>query len=241
MGRLASGLVIASMLVSGAVSAQSAAPAADAARAELARERRRLAADTARLSEISRRLETALSQLSSSSRAVSDAVSRADSGPDDLARREEQVAEAEQDVRALLEKRRLAADRILDRKRSIALLEAELSGRKPADTVSGRWAVTVEPGEQRGVFQLTLQGTLVSGEYTLEGGYSGSLRGTLINDRLRIERVDSKLGFTAVFVGRMARDGNTIGGTWESSNFGQGGPGSGLWQAVREEEKEESK
>ena len=88
---------------------------------------------------------------------------------------------------------------------------------------------------------MTLDGTLISGEYTLEGGHSGSLRGTFINDRLRVERVDSKLGFTAVYFGRLARDGNTIGGTWESTNFGTGGPGSGRWQAVREEEKEEPK
>ncbi|MGH9399935.1 MAG: hypothetical protein ACRD00_06175 [Thermoanaerobaculia bacterium] len=237
MGRLAAALVIAAVLVSGVTAAQST----EATRAELVRERRRLAADTTRLSDISRRLETALSQLGSASRAVAEGVGRADSGPDELARREEAVADAEQDVRSLLEKRRLAADRILDRKRSIALLEAELSARKPADAISGRWTITVEPGEQKGVFQLTLQGTLVSGEYTLEGGYAGSLRGTLINDRLRMERVDSKLGFTAVYVGRMARDGTTIGGTWEATNFGQGGPGSGRWQAVREDEREESK
>lgn len=237
MGRFVSALVMTAVLAPPA----GAADAADAARAELARERRRLAADITRLSDTSRRLESALSLLASASRAVADAVGRADSGPDEMARREEGVADAEQDVRSLLEKRRLLADRVLDRKRSIAMLEADLAARKPADSISGRWAVSIEPGEQRGVFRMTLAGTLVSGEYTLEGGYSGSLRGTLINDRLRVERVDSKLGFTAVYIGRMARDGNTIGGTWESTNFGSGGPGSGRWQAVREEDKEESK
>jgi opacity protein-like surface antigen len=237
MDRFVTALVMAAMLAPPA----GAADAADATRAELSRERRRLAADTTRLSDTSRRLETALSTLASASRAFAEGTARADSGGDELSRREEAVAEAEQDVRSLLEKRRLLADRILDRKRSIGMLEAELGAKKPADTITGRWAVTVEPGEQRGAFRMTLDGTLVSGDYTLEGGYSGSLRGTLINDRLRLERVDSKLGFTAVYVGRMARDGATIGGTWESTNFGTGGPGSGRWQAVREEEKEEPK
>jgi hypothetical protein len=87
---------------------------------------------------------------------------------------------------------------------------------------------------------MTLEGTLVSGDFTLEGGYSGSLRGTLIGDRLRIERVDSRLGFSTVYFGRVARDGNSIAGTWESTALGGGAPGSGRWRAVREAEKEET-
>jgi hypothetical protein len=219
----------------------SAADASDAARAELLRERRRFAADSSRLSDVSRRLETALSQLASASRAVTDAVSRTDVGADEMTRRDDVVAEAEQDVRSLLDRRRALAERILDRKRSIAMLEAELTTKKASDSISGRWTVTLEPGDQRGVFRLSLEGTIVSGEYTLEGGYSGSLRGTLVNDRLRLERVDSKLGYTAVFIGRAARDGSTIGGTWEATTFGTGGPGSGRWLAVREDDREDSK
>jgi hypothetical protein len=218
-----------------------AADASDAARAELVRERRRLAADATRLTDVSRRLESALSQLASASRAVTDAVSRADVGADEMTRRDDLVAEAEQDVRSLLDRRRSLAERIVDRKRSIALLEADLATKKTTDVISGRWTVTLEPGEQRGVFRMSLEGTIVSGEYTLEGGYSGSLRGTLINDRVRLERVDSKLGFTAVFVGRVARDGATIAGTWEATTFGTGGPGSGRFLAVREEDREDSK
>jgi hypothetical protein len=235
MDRLVAALVMAAMLAPPA----GAAEAADPARSELSRERRRLAADTTRLSEISRRLEAALSNLASASRAFAEGAARADSGGDELSRREEAVADSEQDVRSLLEKRRLLADKILERKRSIGMLEAELTSRKPADAISGRWTVSIDPGDQRGVFRMTLDGTLVSGDYTLDGGYSGSLRGTLINDRLRLERVDSKLGFVAVYIGRLMRDANTLGGTWESTSFGSGGPGSGRWQAVREEEKEE--
>ena len=237
MDRFVTALVMAAMLAPPV----GAADAADASRAERARERRRLAGDTTRLSETSRRLEAALSTLASASRLLAEGAARADSGADELSRREEAVADAEQDVRSLLEKRRLLAERVLDRRRSIGMLEAEITVRKPADLISGRWTVTVEPGEQRGVFRMSLEGTLISGEYTLEGGYSGSLRGTLINDRLRLERVDSKLGFSAVFIGRLARDGTAISGTWESTTFGTGGPGSGRWVAAREEEKEEPK
>jgi len=229
------------LLASAAGTVLFADAAADAARSELARERRRVSADASRLSDVSRRLETGLSQLAEASRAVADGAARADVGTDEMVRREDAVAAAEQEVKTLLERRRLLADRLVDRRRTIALLEAEIGGKpRPADAVSGRWAVFVEPGEQRGVFRMNLDGTLVSGEYALDGGYTGSLRGTLVSDRLRLERVDSRLGFSNIYFGRVARDGASIAGTWEATTFGTGSPGSGRWRAVREEEREES-
>lgn len=215
------------------------ADANDAVKSELARERRRLTTDSRLLTDVSRRLETALNTLSAASRAVTEAAVRSDSAADEISRREDAVSESEQEVRALLEKRRLLADRIVERRRSIAALEAELTPRKQ-DSVTGRWAVTLDPGSQRGVFRMNLDGTIVSGEYTLDGGYTGSLRGTLVNDRLRLERVDSRLGFSAIFYGRVARDLGSIAGTWEATTFGTGGTGAGIWKAVREEEKEEN-
>jgi hypothetical protein len=220
------------------------APAADpseSVRGELSRERRRLSAEVARLADISKRLDAALSLLAAATRAVTDGVTRADVGSDELARREDAVADAEADVRSLLERRRLVADRIVDRKRAIAMLEADAVSRKPTDALTGRWAVMIDPGEQRGVFRMTLDGTLISGDYVLDGGYTGSLKGTLVNDKVRLERVDSKLGFSTVYNGRLARDGATIAGTWESTQFGDAGPGQGRWTAAREEEKEESR
>ncbi|HKA37128.1 MAG TPA: hypothetical protein VKH43_09935 [Thermoanaerobaculia bacterium] len=207
----------------------------DAVKSEIARERRRLAADSRMLTDVSRRLETALNQLAAASRAVTEAASRNDSA-EEISRREDVTSESEQEVRTLLEKRRLVADRIVERRRSIASLEAELSPRK-LDAITGRWAVTVDPGSQRGFFRMTLDGTIVSGEYALEGGYTGSLRGTLVTDRLRLERVDSTLGFSAIFYGRVARDLTSISGTWETTTFGGGTTTNGVWRAVREEEE----
>jgi hypothetical protein len=213
--------------------------AGDAARAELSRERRLLAADTSRLGDLTRRLETALSELASASRAVAEAAARGD-GPDDLARREDALADSEQEVRTLLDRRRLISDRVADRRRRVALLEGDTQARRAGDVLNGRWSVVLEPGEQRGVFRLSLQGTIVSGEYTLEGGYSGSLRGTLVNDRVRLERVDSQLGFNAIFYGRLSTDGRSVAGTWEATTFGTGESGGGRWRGTREEEREET-
>lgn len=233
MRRLSRGLVFA---VAAAVGTLLADTMSDVLKADLARERRRLAADTSSLAEVTRRLETAVNDLSTASRAVADFAARSDSSPEEILRREEAVALAEGEVRTLLDRRRLVVERILERRRNIALLDAELRGKsRPAaaqDLLSGRWNVTMDPGEQRGVFRMALDGTIVSGDYTLEGGFFGSLRGTLVGDRLRIERVDSQLGFVGIFYGRLARDGSSIAGTWESTTFGAGAAGAGRWRAA---------
>jgi hypothetical protein len=233
MRRLSLVLVFA---VAAAVGTLLADTVSDVLKADLARERRRLAADASSLAEVTRRLEAAVNDLSTASRAVADFAGRPDSSPEEILRREEAVAVAEGEVRTLLDRRRLVVERILERRRSVALLDAELRGKgRPAaasDLLSGRWSVTMDPGEQRGVFRMSLDGTIVSGDYTLEGGYSGSLRGTLVGDRLRVERVDSQLGFVGIFYGRLARDGSTIAGTWESTTFGAGAAGAGRWRAA---------
>ncbi len=61
-----------------------------------------------------------------------------------------------------------------------------------------------------------------------------------MNERVRLERVDSKLGFNAVFYGRLSTDGREISGTWEATTFGTGEAGAGTWKAARDEEREES-
>jgi hypothetical protein len=218
----------------------------DVLRADLARERRRISADASQLADVGRRLEAASGVLTTASRAVAELAGRADSSPEEISRREDAVASAEQEVRTLLDRRRILVERLIERRRNVALLEAELRGKRPASTttdlLSGRWNVSIEPGEQRGVFRVALEGTIVSGDYTLEGGFTGSLRGTLIGDRLRLERVDSQLGFTTTYYGRLARDGSQIAGTWESTTFGVGAAGSGRWRAqpIKEEEPEAS-
>jgi hypothetical protein len=234
--------IVAAAALAGVLSADTVT---DVLRADLARERRRLTADASQLAEVGRRLQTATADLATASEAVAELAGRADSSIEEVARREEAVAVAEQEVRTLLDRRRLLVERLLERRRGIALLDAELKGKRPAataDLLSGRWNVTLEPGEQRGVFRLALDGTLVSGEYSIEGGFSGSLRGTLIGDRLRLERVDSQLGFTTIYFGRLARDGSQLSGTWESTTFGVGAAGAGRWRAqpIKEEEAEAS-
>lgn len=234
MKRLSLGLVFA---VAAAVGTLLGDTVSDVLKADLARERRRLAADASSLTDVTRRLETAVADLSTASRAAADFAGKADSSPEEILRREDAVALAEGEVRTLLDRRRIVVERIVERRRNVALLDAELRGKSRSaaaqqDLLSGRWNVSMDPGEQRGVFRMALDGTIVSGDYTLEGGFTGSLRGTLVGDRLRLERVDSQLGFVGIFYGRLARDGSSLAGTWESTTFGAGAAGAGRWRAT---------
>lgn len=125
--------------------------------------------------------------------------------------------------------------RVQDRLRRIGFLEGELGRPAPArDPVSGVWQVSILPQNQAGTFQLDLNGTLVTGSYTLSGGASGSFRGTYTENRLRLERVDSRRGFDSVFLGAVDPATGRLGGSWTANDLASGQPASGTWSAVRQ-------
>lgn len=162
-----------------------------------------------------------------------------------VANAEDAVAEAEARVRAEQERRRELSARIAERVRRIAALRGEIlrrreTGRSPDDPVTGRWEVLINPGPVRGVFRLVLDGTLVWGDYSLDGGFRGSVRGTLVADRLSLERIDSERGFDARFWGRLNAAQRRITGTWEATALAPAiGPVAGSWTATPAKEPEE--
>lgn len=150
---------------------------------------------------------------------------------------EERVVEAEAKARAAQETRRAAVARLIERARRISLLQEEigrrrLAARRPADPVTGRWLVAIDPGSRRGTLRLVLDGTLVSGDYVLDGGFRGSVRGTYVGDRVTIQRIDSERGFDATFYGRVQPQQKRITGTWEATAIAPAtGPTAGTWSA----------
>lgn len=151
---------------------------------------------------------------------------------------EEKVVEAEAKARAAQETRRAAVSRLLERVRRIGLLQEEIArrraaARRPADPVTGRWQVVIDPGNRRGVYRLVLDGTLLSGDYVLDGDFRGSLRGTFVGDRVSIQRIDSERGFDATFYGRVQAGAKRITGTWEETVLAPAtGPVAGTWSAT---------
>ena len=106
------------------------------------------------------------------------------------------------------------------------------------DPITGTWKVYHEPGGQEGEFYLQLDGTLVQGTYSLDGGWAGSLRGTLVAGKVRLERIDRQIGFAAILYGQlMMSDGHSrLQGRWEATQLSSGLPSAGSWVAERMEE-----
>jgi hypothetical protein len=127
--------------------------------------------------------------------------------------------------------------RLQDRLRQIGFLESELGGRPAvrADPVTGRWRVRVAPQDRAGVFSLRLEGAVVTGTYQMDGGASGSFRGTFNANVLRLERIDATRGFDATFTGTV-RDGR-VSGIWTANELASGEPAQGAWTAIRESEQ----
>ncbi len=101
------------------------------------------------------------------------------------------------------------------------------------DSLTGVWDLTMLPGGEKGVFALFQSGTLVTGQYVLDGPFQGSLDGTLIERKLLLHRIDSRLGRSMDFSGFLSSDGQAIKGTWENYDLSNGQPHTGSWSARR--------
>lgn len=126
----------------------------------------------------------------------------------------------------------------LEERRRIAALRAELA-RSPSlaaassDPITGQWRIEISSPAEVGTFDLELEGTQVRGRYTFQGGKSGSLSGTFIDGRLRLERIDHTRGLDGVFEGSVDGSLETVRGFWSPSILSDGGPGGAGWSGVR--------
>ena len=158
---------------------------------------------------------------------------------------EDAMLDAEARVRFELERRRLLASRLADRARRAAALREEIArrreaGKSPDDPLTGRWVVAINPGDRRGVFRLILDGALVWGDYTLDGGFRGSIRGQLVGDKLSFDRIDSERGFDARFYGELTAAPRRLRGSWEATAIAPTvGPSAGSWSAIPSREPDD--
>jgi hypothetical protein len=169
---------------------------------------------------------------------------RQDGDADTIRTREEQILKGEQEVASLAREGqeiraiiRQAHERISILKDHIRRLRRTL----PSDTESltGAWNVTYLPSNDKGVFTLRQSGTLLAGEYSLEGGWKGSLQGTLVDGKVLLHRIDSKLGRSSDLEGNLSPDGKTLRGTWQNYILSGGTPTTGSWVARKSDERSE--
>lgn len=106
------------------------------------------------------------------------------------------------------------------------------------DPLSGPWRIVIEPGGQEGYMSLELDGTLVQGTYQLTGGWTGSFRGTFVAGKVRLERIDSQMGFATILYARLVGSGvgARMEGTWDATQLASGLPSAGSWIAERVQE-----
>jgi len=234
------GTVLAASLVLGAGAAVRSQDG-DAARVlgvTLEVERDLLQEDRTRHAALAQERNSLLQRLAQLYRSLDAAVHQADSVVADSAEvLIRQIDRAEQARADQLDLERLLVERIRERSRRLDLLQAKSTELESQDVgrrgpLAGEWTVTLLPTSQRGVFTLHQSGTLVSGTYRLEGNWSGSLQGTLVDRKLHLLRIDSKLGRSMEFDGFVSADLNEIRGSWQSYDVSGSAP-SGQWTARR--------
>lgn len=104
------------------------------------------------------------------------------------------------------------------------------------DPLTGAWEVTLQPGDNEGLMDLTLDGTRVTGTLGLDDGSFGSVEGTLTGGSLRLQRVSAEEGLDLVLEGRVDPESGRLSGTWRPLVLGQGEPPGGTWTARRTSE-----
>jgi hypothetical protein len=233
-------LAIVALTLPGWTLAQGQDTVLDMFRAQADIEKRLLANDLANLATIQEQLRAASDRLLR----LGDDLLRAQKDGEDLGSftaRSTDLRHAEAEVASLVGGAQQLRSTIGARRAYLEQVQSEIRRMEEAsqaneDELSGRWMVTIEPGEMKGTFDLRLDGTLVTGVYQLSGGWRGSLRGTLIGGDIHLERIDAQQGFVAVYSGRLVQRGNEkrLEGTWEATNLAAGMPGSGTWVGRRE-------
>ncbi len=235
-------LVLAAGIACGAWAATSD-PVYEVFKAQLAMQQRLVVGQLGTLQDHQAALEAAWSRVD---RLTADLIraQQASESLDSLRLRSEDLQQAESDLamrllegqqlRLALTEKRALVDKLRAEIKRLEQLHA-----KPEDPLSGTWRLTVDPGGQEGVLYLDLDGTLVSGTYALSGGWNGSMRGTLVSGKVRLERIDSQMGFSAVYYGRLdvSSDPARLEGTWEGTNLAAGTPSAGTWVATKIEDE----
>mgnify|MGYP001084843135 CR=1 FL=1 len=154
----------------------------------------------------------------------------------------ESVMAAEQAEAAARESLRRLRDRIVESRERIQILRERIAGLRRVvppepESLSGTWDVTLLPGGDHAVFILRQAGAIVSGEYQQDGGWKGSLQGTLVNNKLLLHRIDSKLGPSSDLEGTVSSDLRSVKGTWQSRVLNDGSASNGAWTGRKRETK----
>lgn len=261
MKRLVASIVVsllACVFAAGAANAQGSAPAASGATAaseaaasappaapsrvqsDLQRERKLLTLDLVSYREARAREQAARAQVDDAGQKLDQALAGDSLALGTLETLFDVLSASRASVQIAAQRVDWQVQRLQDRLRQISFLEGELGGARAVrpGSIAGRWQVQILPQNVAGVFDLRLDGTVVSGTYQI-GTTKGSWRGTFVDNNLRLERIDAKGGFDSVFSGTFDPGTQTISGSWTANELANGQPTRGDWTAARPPATEE--
>ncbi len=141
----------------------------------------------------------------------------------------------------LLAQRVLLLQSMQEAATEIATLQAELDKVKSSlertrQVMEGHWSITYMPSGTRGDFYISQNGTILTGDYRLENGQSGSLQGLFVKDQIALERIDATFGKMGRLEGVVSKDRLTVKGTWYSYDLSSGQPVTGPFTLDKVEE-----
>ncbi len=149
---------------------------------------------------------------------------------------EAEVTEARESAFAASRELADLRQQLYGRMAALAELNAEIrreQGRRlvPASRLEGFWEIEIVPTGEVGLLQLRVEGTLITGTYRLSGQRTGSVRGTLADNQVDLERIDNSNGFDSVLEGKFNPATRQITGGWTAVDVSGGRPGGGTWKA----------
>lgn len=193
-------------------------------------------AELARYNEARRGEAEAHRTLRSRSDQLDRALRNRSSRMDQLEQLEAEVTQARE--LAYAASRELAEQRrqLYRRMTTLAQLEIEIDdeeGRQliPPSRLDGFWELEFSPTGEVGLLRLRVEGTLITGTYRLSGPRTGSVRGTLADNEVDLERIDNANGFDSVLEGTFNPGTRQITGRWTAVDLSGGRQGGGTFKA----------
>jgi hypothetical protein len=105
-----------------------------------------------------------------------------------------------------------------------------------AGVLSGTWTIDLGPDDGRGTVTFRTYGERVEASYRMADGHEGSLRGTFVDGKLELERIDAVDGRDRKLEGRLSQDGRRLTGSWQMFELASGRPTQGGWDARKQDQ-----
>ena len=103
--------------------------------------------------------------------------------------------------------------------------------RHPSMGLEGLWRVHIPAMKEYGTLDIRVSGAIVEGEYSLEGGASGQIRGVFQEGKLKLQSINSASGARYSLEGDVDLEAGTMEGTYLAIVPNSSSGATGCWEA----------